>query len=295
MTSAVLRSMRPSFLILTPVCVFLGYAAAFKYLDATPYLNLILTLIAAILAHISVNTFNEYFDYQSGLDALTQRTPFSGGSGALIDEPEALNKVFLVAVLSLAGTIFIGIYFTVLLGATILLLGMVGVLIIVSYTHYLNKNPLLCLIAPGTAFGPLMVTGSAWVFTGEFIPLAALVSLLPFFLVNNLLLLNQLPDIEADKQVGRKHLAIVFGIGFSLHIYGLFLLAASAVIVLLVFQELLNSLSLITLLPLALGFWVYLQLLKCRQQIENILPFMAANVLVVLITPAVLALSMLWV
>ncbi len=41
-----------------------------------------LALLGAFLAHISVNTLNEYFDFKSGLDLETIKTPFSGGSGA---------------------------------------------------------------------------------------------------------------------------------------------------------------------------------------------------------------------
>jgi len=42
-----------------------------------------LALLGAFLAHVSVNTLNEYYDFKSGLDLETIRTPFSGGSGAL--------------------------------------------------------------------------------------------------------------------------------------------------------------------------------------------------------------------
>ena len=36
-------------------------------------------------------------------------------------------------------------------------------------------------------------------------------SLVPFFLVNNLLLLNQFPDVAADRQAGRRHLLVQHG------------------------------------------------------------------------------------
>ena len=292
--NAVFRSMRPPFLILAPICVFLGYAASVNYLKAFPYIHFSLSLIAAVLAHISVNTFNEYFDYQSGLDALTEKTPFSGGSGALLEQPGALNKVWWAAVLSLAGTIAVGLYFTVLLGPKVLPLGILGVFIILSYTQWLNKQPWLCLIAPGLAFGPLMVVGTALALTGEFVREACVVSLVPFFLVNNLLLLNQLPDIEPDKQVGRRHFPIVFGKQISMHIYALFALSAGLVIVLGVFQAALNALTIIGLVPIALSLVVYFAIPKHQYQIDKIIPFMGINVMVSLIVPLVLAVSLLF-
>jgi len=36
-------------------------------------------------------------------------------------------------------------------------------------------------------------------------------SLVPFFLVSDLLLLNQFPDAAADERVGRKHIPILIG------------------------------------------------------------------------------------
>ncbi|GAI31321.1 unnamed protein product, partial [marine sediment metagenome] len=39
--------------------------------------------IGLLLAHISVNVLNDYFDYRSGIDLEAKRTPFSGGSGIL--------------------------------------------------------------------------------------------------------------------------------------------------------------------------------------------------------------------
>jgi 1,4-dihydroxy-2-naphthoate octaprenyltransferase len=82
------------FLILTPACVLLGLGTA---LSASKSINIhyfILALTGAVSAYISVNTFNEYFDFKSGLDYKTIRTPFSGGSGALPKKPEISNIVF---------------------------------------------------------------------------------------------------------------------------------------------------------------------------------------------------------
>ena len=70
---------RPHFLLLTPVCVFVGIAVAVYQSDSLKALHLALALLGALLAHISVNVLNDYFDYRSGIDLETRRTPFSGG------------------------------------------------------------------------------------------------------------------------------------------------------------------------------------------------------------------------
>ena len=62
-------------------------SAAYQSQTQFYFSDLMLVLIGAVSAHISVNTFNEYFDFLSGLDAKTVKTPFSGGSGALVENP----------------------------------------------------------------------------------------------------------------------------------------------------------------------------------------------------------------
>jgi len=121
MIKTLLRSMRIPFLILTPVSIFLGLATSVAASEQVSYFDFLLVLVGAVFAHISVNTFNEYHDFRSGLDAKTTKTPFSGGSGALIENPQAIEAVFYVAITSLISTIIIGIYFTFRLGVLIFL------------------------------------------------------------------------------------------------------------------------------------------------------------------------------
>ncbi len=97
---------------------------------------------------------------------------------------------------------------------------------IVTYTRFITRSAVLCLLAPGLAFGPLMVMGTDYVLTGGYSETGAYASLLPLFLVSNLLLMNQFPDIEPDTRVGRRHLLIRYGTGVGVATYGVFLLAA---------------------------------------------------------------------
>ncbi len=79
--------MRLPFLILTPASVLLGLGTAVFSSKQISIAYFILILIGALSAYISVNAFNEYFDFKSGLDFKTERTPFSGGSGTLPAQP----------------------------------------------------------------------------------------------------------------------------------------------------------------------------------------------------------------
>ena len=85
-------------------------------------------------AHISVNAFNEYFDFCSGLDKRTQRTPFSGSSGTLPSDPGQEKTALALSIISLAITAAVGLYFAVVRGWALLLLGLAGFFLIVTYT-----------------------------------------------------------------------------------------------------------------------------------------------------------------
>ena len=209
--SVVTGPMRLPFVVLAPICVFLGIATAYSAGADFPVLQAILAVFGGIFAHISVNAFNEYADFWSGLDFKTTKTPFSGGSGTLPENPEEYGSALFIAWLSFSLTVGIGIYFIWLRGWILVPLGVVGAVMVLGYSKWFTKNPLLCLISPGIGFGTIMVIGTHVVLAGSYSVSAMVASLVPFFLVSNLLLLNQFPDMEADREVGRRHYPTLIG------------------------------------------------------------------------------------
>lgn len=205
------RCARPNFLVLTPLCVGLAVTSAWLDGRAPEGSAILLVLLAALLAHAAVNLFNEHHDFASGLDATTQRTPFSGGSGALPEHPDAARAVHRAALACLAGVVIIGAWCLWRAGPALLLYGLLGLALVVAYTGWLTRRPWLCLMAPGVGFGTLMVIGANHALTGGFSATALAVSAVPTLMVSALLLANQLPDIEPDRRVGRHHLAIMLG------------------------------------------------------------------------------------
>lgn len=291
--SAAFKSARPPFLILTPVSVLLGLASALGTSTELHTGHLLLVLTGALAAHISVNALNEYFDFKSGLDALTTKTPFSGGSGSLIEQPNAATAVAVLGIGCLALVVTIGLYFSYVIGWPILAIGLVGVAIIVTYTQWINRSALLCLIAPGLGFGPLMVSGTHLVLAGSLSPTATYTSMLMFFLSSNLLLLNQLPDIEPDKSVGRRHFPIVYGAKRSCQLYLVFALAACLVIVSGVAADALPTSGLLALLPMLLTLAAYAGVSKQIVNMRRLAPYLGMNVAATLLTPTTLALCIL--
>ena len=292
MNKDILGPMRLPFLILTPACVLVGLGTAIWTSGKVSIIHFVLALVGAMGAHISVNAFNEYFDFKSGLDARTRRTPFSGGSGTLPDKPAMAGQALATAVIALAITGAIGLYFVFSRGWALLPLGLLGLITVFAYTPWMARYPLLCLLAPGLGFGPLMVMGTHFCLTGEYAWTPFVASLVPFFLVNNLLLLNQFPDVEADRSVGRKHFPIVIGRRASSLIYSAFLLLTYVSIVLGVLLNVLPVTSLLGLLTLVLAVPASIKAYRHADDIEKLMPALGMNVLLNIVTPVLVAIGL---
>jgi 1,4-dihydroxy-2-naphthoate octaprenyltransferase len=285
--------MRIPFLLLTPACSLLGLGTAIWSSDHVSAIHFILAFAGALCAHISVNAFNEFFDFRSGLDFKTTRTPFSGGSGTLPEKPEMQHHTLYTALISFAITTLIGLYFIYKIGLPLLPLGVIGLIVVIVYTPWLTRNAFLCLIAPGLGFGPLMVMGTHFVLAGKYTWTAFIASLIPFFLVNNLLLLNQFPDVEADKNTGRRHFPVIIGRRSSSLIYGAFILLAYLSIILGVNYGYLPRECFIGLLGFVIAVPVFIGAYRYADDLKRLMPYMGFNVLINIGTPVLVAIGLL--
>ncbi|MET0028295.1 MAG: prenyltransferase [Candidatus Thiodiazotropha sp.] len=276
---------RPNFLILTPICLSLGLASALLTGIPIDWTRFAVILVGGLMAHVSVNALNEYADFQSGLDFKTDKTPFSGGSGTLVMQPRLAIQALMLGVLSLLTTILSGLYLVQQTGWGLTPIGLAGVAIIVLYTGWVNRNRYLVLITPGLGFGPLMVIGTHYALTGTYQGLAWLLSLIPFFLVNNLLLLNQIPDREADQSVGRDNFAIAWGTVGTAQLFLGFALLAYASIILGVLGGMLPGLALLGLLTLPLSYQVFVGVRESNGDLPQLIPNLGKNVAITLATP----------
>lgn len=286
------RTARPPFLLLAPVCVLVGWATAARFGGHWLGLNVLLVMVGALAAHAAVNVFNEYEDFRSGLDASTRRTPFSGGSGFLPGHPQAAPLVLAMGVFMLLAVVAVGVWFLWQTRLGILPFGVAGLALVLAYTRYLTRSPLLCLWAPGAGFGLLMIPGTDYALTGTYSIEALAAGLVVFFLVNNLLLLNQFPDVEADRAAGRRHLLIRYGYNTGARVFAGQVLAAYGALVIAVVVQLLPLTVLVGLLTAPAAVWSAYRIVRFPQQPDRLAGTMAANVLVCLLTPVLMALGM---
>ena len=290
----VLRAARPNFLSLTPVCVLIGIGVALQSRSHVSAADCVLVLIGALLAHMSVNLLNEYDDFRSGLDALTVRTPFSGGSGSLPAHPEAAVATKLAGLACLAATAVIGLYFVYEKGLALLPLGLAGLLLVLIYTPLVTRRPLLCLFAPGLGFGPIMVAGTVCALTGTYSWMAMIASLPPLLLVSELLLVNQFPDVDADRQVGRKHFPILIGRPRSAVLFGIMVAAAYAAIAIGVGSSMLPRMALLGLLPLPLALFLVRRVYVYADDLPQLVTYMGINIVMIHVTLLLVAIGLLF-
>ncbi|MCB9988257.1 MAG: prenyltransferase [Rhodospirillales bacterium] len=283
--SALIGIIRPPFLLLVPACVAVGVAVAHEKAGAFDGSLLAIILIGALCAHAAVNALNEVCDFKNGLDLNTDKTPFSGGSGTLPAHPDLLPAAQKLAAGLLAVTILTGLVLLYKTGWPLLWAGLPGVLIVAAYGPWLVFRPILTLIAPGAGFGLAMIMGTEYVLSGSY-SWSGLAAALPvFFLTNNLLLINQLPDIAADRAAGRKNIPILWGEKKAVLLAALFYAGAYGAMVFAVSMGVLPLFVFSGLLTMPLAVIVIIRL----WQSGPVIPAMALNVAVTLLTPVLMA------
>ena len=282
--------MRAPFLPLSLILAFLGTAIAW-YEGAFRLSFALLAGLGLLLTHISVDVFNEYFDYKSGVDLKTPKTPFSGGSGALPAGLITPRQALWLGIGSLLAAMPIGIYFIWAIdsGWQLLPLLLVAASCIVLYTPVILKSK-WPEWAPGLGLGTLPILGTYFVQTGAYTATALIAAVPSGILVHNLLLLNEFPDAEADATVNRKTLPVTMGKARA----GIFYSVTSGLVYLWiiggVIAHKMPAFSLIALLTLPFAARAIRGALK-PQELSKFAPAQASNVMVVLLTQLLLGIG----
>lgn len=294
-----LKQTRANFLFLAVFLNAIGIGLAYKYLPAgthLPVIDIVLVILGTIAAHISVNLFNEYSDYRTGIDLNTNRSPFNGGSGMLVQGLTQPAAVLGAAIATLLFAASIGIYYSIVSHWSLSLIIVIGALSIVAYTEVLAKYLLGELFA-GISLGSLVVIGTYLALTGSYsasigqlVPVEVwLISIPPGILTALLLLLNEFPDLEADKQGGRNHLLIRFGRNTGAYIYAAGAILTYLIIILLPIIGVSSWWIYIALLPLPLVFKNISTTFKNYNNTAKFIPALSGNVITVLVTDLLLA------
>ncbi len=278
---------RAPFLLLAIVLILLGGAAAWHDQVFNGW-RFFWTMLGVVLAHVAVNLFNEVSDYQTGIDFHTQRTPFSGGSGNLQKGLTSLRAVRMAAGGSLLAAFVIGFYLSWVAGWVLMVYIIIGGVAIVFYTSHLARW-LIGELAAGLCLGTLVVLGTYYAQAGILSPGVVWLSIPPGILTGLLLLLNEFPDVEADRRGGRRNLVIILGWKKAAGVYALALAACYLILLIGMLSNRFPSTVLLAglTLPLAgMAAWRAWQYGDC---LEKMTPALGANIGVVLGTNLLLA------
>ena len=177
----------------------------------------LLALIGTLFLQSAANLINEYADYRRGADRLKE-----AGQGMTIKR-KILEPAIVCAgaILTTVAGSLIGLYLVAHSGPLLWLIGIGGVLVAITYTA--GPFPLayngLGEVAVAIFMGPAIVVGAYYVMspavTSARIGELCLISLPIAFMVSAILHANNIRDMEADRAVNKRTLAVIFGIRFA--------------------------------------------------------------------------------
>ncbi|MFH1169107.1 MAG: prenyltransferase, partial [Chloroflexota bacterium] len=142
--------------------------------------------------------------------------------------------------------------------------------------------------AAGVGLGTLPILGAFFVQTGAYTWPAVVAAIPSGMLVHNLLLLNEFPDVEADKKASRKTLPITMGGGKASLVYSAFTLGVYLWIIAWVIAGFwwpnlgMPAYTLLALLTLPFAIKA-IRGSRQHQDMNRLVPAMASNVMIVLL------------
>jgi len=223
------RVVRPKFWLAGIPSIILGTTIAWCYSKTFNLTYFLPTFFGVIFAMVGCYTFNEYFDFKSGVDLAVRSndiTPFNAGSRVL---PEGLIKpphILRVGVVFWVFAFITGVYLTSIRGILILILALTGFLTGAFYTTppfkwaYRGLGETLI----GLTYGPLITFGSCYVqLPNPPLEPTLLSSLIPGVLIAAVIWINQFPDYYADRKAGKRNLVVRIGKEKSVKVYSLLL------------------------------------------------------------------------
>lgn len=201
-------AIRPKTLPVAVAPVITGTAAAAAD-HVHAFLPAAAALIGALLLQIGVNLANDYFDFKHGIDSAERIGPVRVTQSGLIASGSVLKGILVI--FSLAA--LVGIYLVHIGGIPILAVGILSIGSALAYSggpYPLASHGLGDLFA-FIFFGPMAVCGTYYV-QALSLPLTVIYMSVPAgLLIAAILVVNNLRDIDTDKQAGKHTLAVQIG------------------------------------------------------------------------------------
>ena len=230
----------------------------------------LLIFLGGTTLHLSANIFNDYFDWQAGVDQANNDyfLQYSGGSRSielgLISEKGLFNLGFIFLMIAT----FCG--FTLILGPWVpnfqlFIYASIGALGGYFYTApplKLSSRQGLGELSIGLLFGPVLTMGTVYAFTGCHSFDAFLIGIPLGLFTTAILWINEFPDTPSDIETGKIHLVAKLGVENARWGYVVLIGMAYISSILLVMCELMSSDTLILLITLPWAGWLIYRLFQ---------------------------------
>ena len=220
-----LLAIRPKTLWVAIAPVVIGSSFAFHELKQDfSFFIASLTLFVALLIQIISNLVNDLYDYKKGADRLDRVGPLRVVQANLITELEMQRAIFFV----FFSAIFFGFFLVLKGGFIILIIGLCSLLSAYFYTA--GPYPLayngLGEVFVFIFFGILAVEGTYFLQCKYFSREIFFHSCSIGAIASSILVVNNLRDIDNDRRVFKKTLAVRFGKSFSRFEFSFFIFLA---------------------------------------------------------------------
>lgn len=230
-----LRALRLHFVLPSIIPAVLGSLVAGAHGHPLHLAHFALVVIGVTMNHLGLNLVDDVLDYRHAVDLKKgdEKNFFTGGSGVLTEGLIKDTQMLLLAGFFFVLTAIIGIYLSYTCGWPVLALGLFGMACSVFYTAppvrfgYRGFGEAALLIN----FGPVIVLGAYFVQAGAFSVEPFMASLVPGFMMWSMVIINEIPDYEADRLGGKMNLVARFGRQAGVALYAAGLAAAYLILV----------------------------------------------------------------
>ena len=203
---------RPKTLTAALSPVILGSSLAY-YEGNFNIITFIFIAIAASLIQIGTNYSNDLFDYLKGTDNKNRLGPNRAMQNGLLSLEEIKRAIIIIFILA----IFFGFYLALLGGWIIVFIGLLSIFFGITYTGgpyplaYNGLGDVFVFIF----FGLVAVSGTYYLYTGNFTYNSIILGSAIGCLSTSILIVNNLRDIDNDKEYGKNTLAVYLGVKFT--------------------------------------------------------------------------------
>lgn len=186
-----------------------------------------LTLLASVLVQIGTNLANDVSDFLKGADTKNRKGPTRATQAGWVS-PRGMMAATAIA---FGGAALASVYLVWIGGWPIVVIAVASILSGIGYTAgpfplgYNGLGDVFVLVF----FGPVAVGGTYYLQTGAVTPGVLIAGLAPGLLSTAILVVNNLRDIDEDRDAGKRTLAVRFGRRFARAQYAACLLFSALV------------------------------------------------------------------